>query len=148
MEDWVQELYADAEVDEELQEVLRGTGGDPEKIRANMRAANAAAEARLVDAHQGSSEAMRVEFREVDTMSLWIWLELRRAPADSEVELLQAVTQAWFMLGKLGGYNASNLQVRYATPEKTDGVGVGVTIGWMDGWVITRRERERERDHA
>lgn len=36
---------------------------------------------------------------------------LHTLPGPRETELLEAVLRAWFMLGKLGGYDSSNLQV-------------------------------------
>ena len=41
-----------------------------------------------------------------------VWLEyVSGPPSNREVEVLEAVLQAWFMMGKLGGYNSQNLQV-------------------------------------
>lgn len=40
-----------------------------------------------------------------------VWLEFYRAPSSRERELIEGVLKAWFMLGKLGGYNSQNMQV-------------------------------------
>ncbi|EFN59845.1 hypothetical protein CHLNCDRAFT_14078, partial [Chlorella variabilis] len=49
----------------------------------------------------------------VDQFSLWVWLELYRPPTGGDLELLQEVLNSWYLLGRLGAYNSSNLQVLY-----------------------------------
>ncbi len=47
---------------------------------------------------------------------LQVWFEfLNGPPTRRELDLLQALLQAWFMLGKMGGYNSQNMQVRVAS---------------------------------
>ena len=36
---------------------------------------------------------------------------MHAAPTPADLELLEAVLSSWFMVGRLGGYNAMNLQV-------------------------------------
>ena len=84
-----------------------------------------------------SDEPMAVTFREVSTWSLWVratstpWIfpspgvhqllnmqppfsqlgfELHNPATPDDMELLEAVLSSWFMIGRLGGYNAMNLQ--------------------------------------
>ena len=40
-----------------------------------------------------------------------LWFELYRMPSGRETDLLEEVLASWFMLGRLGSYNAQNLQV-------------------------------------
>lgn len=40
-----------------------------------------------------------------------LWFELYRPPSPREAELLEEVLASWFMMGRLGAYNAQNLQV-------------------------------------
>ena len=40
-----------------------------------------------------------------------LWFDLFRAPSGREADLLEEVLASWFMLGRLGAYNAQNLQV-------------------------------------
>ena len=42
-----------------------------------------------------------------------LWFELYRPPSPREAELLEELLASWFMLGRLGAYNAQNLQVEY-----------------------------------
>ncbi|WP_247215556.1 DUF3531 family protein [Synechococcus sp. C9] len=54
---------------------------------------------------------MNIQFREVDTFNLWIWVEFPQPPTQEQKEYLQEIFSSWFLLGKLGGFNAENLQV-------------------------------------
>ncbi|MCU0525115.1 MAG: DUF3531 family protein [Elainella sp. Prado103] len=55
---------------------------------------------------------MKVEFRECDFFDLWIWIEFQAEPFEIERQYLEEVLNSWFLLGKLGGFNAENLQVQ------------------------------------
>lgn len=55
---------------------------------------------------------MRVSFRECDFFNLWIWLEFETVPSPMEQQYIDEVFDSWFFLGKLGGFNAENLQVQ------------------------------------
>ncbi|MCU0569725.1 MAG: DUF3531 family protein [Oculatellaceae cyanobacterium Prado106] len=55
---------------------------------------------------------MKVEFRECDFFDLWVWLEFTTVPSEMERQYVEEVFNSWFLLGKLGGFNAENLQVQ------------------------------------
>lgn len=55
---------------------------------------------------------MQVQFRECDFFNLWIWLQLPTVPALLEKQYIEEIFDSWFFLGKLGGFNAENLQVQ------------------------------------
>jgi hypothetical protein len=55
---------------------------------------------------------MEVQFREFNPFDLWIWLEFETAPSNMEQQFVEEVFDSWFYLGKLGGFNAENLQVQ------------------------------------
>jgi hypothetical protein len=99
----------DADVDEDVARVLEGTGGDPEKIRDNMRLALQNKE--LYVSKEGVEELPKIAFRQINPMALWLWFEFYDLPSSRERELLESCIKAWFMIGKLGGFNAQNLQV-------------------------------------
>lgn len=67
-------------------------------------------------------QKMNVQFREFDPFDLWIWFDLGTVPAEREKQYLEEVLESWFFLGKLGGFNAENLQVQDA----------GIELGHMD----------------
>jgi hypothetical protein len=60
----------------------------------------------------GSPAGMRVVFRDVDPFNLWVWAQLKSNASTAEKELLEEVLKAWFIMGKLGGFNAMRLSVQ------------------------------------
>ncbi|MGK7934460.1 MAG: DUF3531 family protein [Xenococcaceae cyanobacterium] len=65
---------------------------------------------------------MEIQFREFNPFDLWIWLELETAPSPMEQQYIEELFNSWFFLGKLGGFNAENLQVQ----------DTGVEISYME----------------
>ncbi|MGA9380456.1 MAG: DUF3531 family protein [Phormidium sp.] len=65
---------------------------------------------------------MQIEFREFDPFDLWIWLQLPTVPSPREKQYIEEIFDSWFLLGKLGGFNAENLQVQ----------DTGIDISYMD----------------
>jgi len=55
---------------------------------------------------------MQVQFREFNPFDLWMWLEFSTVPSNSEKRYVEEVFNSWFYLGKLGAFNAENLQVQ------------------------------------
>jgi Protein of unknown function (DUF3531) len=55
---------------------------------------------------------MQVSFREFNPFDLWIWLEFETVPSLMEQQYIEELFNSWFYLGKLGGFNAENLQVQ------------------------------------
>jgi hypothetical protein len=65
---------------------------------------------------------MQVQFREYDPFDVWIWLEFSMVPSEREKQYVEEVFNSWFFLGKLGGFNAENLQVQ----------DIGLEVSYMD----------------
>lgn len=55
---------------------------------------------------------MKIEFREFNPFDCWIWVEFTTVPAPLERQYLEELFDSWFFLGKLGGFNAENLQAQ------------------------------------
>jgi len=55
---------------------------------------------------------MQVQFREFNPFDVWIWLQFSTVPSDLEKRYVEEAFQSWFFLGKLGAFNAENLQVQ------------------------------------
>lgn len=55
---------------------------------------------------------MEVVFRQCNPFDVWIWLEFETVPSNAECQYIEEVFDSWFLLGKLGGFNAENLQVQ------------------------------------
>jgi len=39
-------------------------------------------------------------------------MEMHNSPSEGEQEMVEEVLKSWFMIGRLGGFNGMNLQVR------------------------------------
>lgn len=55
---------------------------------------------------------MQLYFREVNPFDVWIWIKFSTVPSRRETEFVEELFNSWFYLGKLGGFNAENLQVQ------------------------------------
>jgi Protein of unknown function (DUF3531) len=55
---------------------------------------------------------MEVSFREYNPFNVWFWMEFKTVPSQQERELIEEVFSSWFFLGKLGGFNAENMQIQ------------------------------------
>ncbi|MEM7724855.1 MAG: DUF3531 family protein [Cyanobacteria bacterium P01_A01_bin.45] len=55
---------------------------------------------------------MQIHFREINPFDLWIWIEFITVPSEKEKEYVEELFDSWFYLGKLGAFNAENLQVQ------------------------------------
>ena len=64
---------------------------------------------------------MEVRFREFNPFNCWIWLRFSNPPGQGERSYVETVFDSWFFLGKLGGFNAENLQVHEE----------GADVSWM-----------------
>ena len=65
---------------------------------------------------------MQVEVREFNPFVLWIWLEFETTPSPMEQQYVEELFNSWFYLGKLGAFNAENLQVQE----------MGIDISYME----------------
>jgi len=64
---------------------------------------------------------MEVQFRDVDPFNCWIWLRTPEPLSQGERGYVETAFDSWFFLGKLGGFNAENLQAHEE----------GVDLSWM-----------------
>jgi hypothetical protein len=136
--DWVRILEEDAAVDEEVAQLLEGTGSDPDKIRAKMQQklkSPVGAAEQMFQARTGSDVPPRVLFKEVDVFDMWVWLEMMVPPSEREKELLQSCIRSWFVVGKLGGYNSQNMQVKYRPAQGTLSRVLLFTLAELSGQV-------------
>ncbi|QNP29264.1 DUF3531 family protein [Cylindrospermopsis curvispora] len=55
---------------------------------------------------------MHIQFREFNPFDVWIWFKFGTIPSPQEKQYVEEVFNSWFYLGKLGGFNAENLQIQ------------------------------------
>ena len=54
---------------------------------------------------------MEVRFREIDPFDLWIWIRFPNVPGQGEKNYIDGIFDSWYVIGRLGGFNAANLQL-------------------------------------
>ncbi len=64
---------------------------------------------------------MEVQFREIDPFNCWIWLRFSDPPGQAERGYVETAFDSWYFLGKLGAFNAENLQAHEA----------GADLNWL-----------------
>ena len=64
---------------------------------------------------------MDIRFREVDPFNCWFWIRFSEPPSQGERNYVDGVFDSWYVIGRLGGFNAENLQVNDA----------GSDLSWM-----------------
>ena len=65
---------------------------------------------------------MDVQFREFNPFDCWVWIEFENYPSPAEQAYVEELFNSWFYLGKLGAFNAENLQVQEA----------GIDLNYLD----------------
>ena len=61
-------------------------------------------------------------FRAVEPWNLWVWVQLSSSLGEEERLDVEEIFKAWFILGKLGGFNSANLQVQQHVDAAGDSV--------------------------
>lgn len=108
---WAKVLEDACKNDTELRAVLGDSIGNPQlmKERVEDRIRKKGKDFRR--SKTGSVVASKVTFRDFNPLDSYIWFELYGSPSDRDVNLIGSVIQAWYVMGRLGAYNSSNLQM-------------------------------------
>lgn len=108
---WAKVLEDACKHDSELRAVLGDSVGNPQlmKERVQQRVRQKGPDFRK--SMTGSILAFKVSFRDFNPTDSYIWFELYGAPTDRDVDLIGSVIQSWYVMGRLGAFNSSNLQL-------------------------------------
>ena len=109
---WMEILEESAEYDPEIQLLLDGAESNPDTVEQRIRERFEKKKERIYQEREGSTVPMLVKFGEFKSQNLWIWIEAHNKIEEQEQPLLEEVFKAWFVLGKLGGFNSENMQVQ------------------------------------
>ncbi|KAH7690003.1 hypothetical protein IHE45_02G018600 [Dioscorea alata] len=108
---WAKVLENACKDDEELRAVLGDSIGNPELMRKRIEERVRKKGRNFHKSKTGSVLSFKVSFRDFNPMGSYMWFELFGAPTDRDVDLLGSVIQAWYVLGRLGAFNSTNLQL-------------------------------------
>ncbi|CAJ2665242.1 unnamed protein product [Trifolium pratense] len=108
---WAKILENACKEDTELRAVLGDSIGNPQlmKERVEERIRKKGKDFRR--SKTGSVVASKVTFRDFNPLDSYIWFEFYGSPSDRDVYLIGSVIQAWYVMGRLGAFNSSNLQI-------------------------------------
>ncbi|KAL3828450.1 hypothetical protein ACJIZ3_017252 [Penstemon smallii] len=68
--------------------------------------------------HSKSALESNVSFSRIfNPLDSYIWFELYGSPSDRDVDLLGSVIQSWYVMGRLGAFNSTNLQLASSSME-------------------------------
>ncbi|CAI7925946.1 unnamed protein product, partial [Closterium sp. NIES-54] len=99
-----------ASQDPELMELFGDAMLDPQQMQEKMEERIRSKQAELLAEKLGSGATMQVAIKEIDPFDMYIWFELHKTPSEDDMNTLGSVIRAWYVVGKLGGYNSANLQ--------------------------------------
>ncbi|PON87762.1 hypothetical protein TorRG33x02_164570 [Trema orientale] len=114
---WAKVLEDACKNDEELRAVLGDSIGNPEHMRKRVEERIRTKGRDFLKSKTGSVLAFKVSFRDFNPIDSYIWFELYGAPSDRDVDLIGSVIQSWYVLGRLGSFNSSNLQLANSSLE-------------------------------
>eukprot|EP00892_Ulva_mutabilis_P006425 jgi/Ulvmu1/4154/UM019_0133.1 len=111
---WLKDLERDEDFDPDVKQLLEQSGGNLDSVRAQMAEYVENPDNTVYRLKTGRPEPVHVSFREYDPAVVHFWLELYARPSDEDLETLEQAIGSWFIVGKLGGYSSTNLQVHTA----------------------------------
>lgn len=102
---------ADAPLDKTGNRTSNNTDFEEDMTRQNKHASLENEYKQMYTERTGLDQPMNVYFKEFRPFDVWIWFEFYQELVPSEESMLQECLRSWFMVGRLGGYNAANLQL-------------------------------------
>uniref|UniRef100_A0A7C9CI06 DNA-directed RNA polymerase n=1 Tax=Opuntia streptacantha TaxID=393608 RepID=A0A7C9CI06_OPUST len=108
---WAKVLEDACKNDSELRAVLGDSIGNPEEMRKRVAERVRQKGQDFHKSKTGSVLAFKVSFRDFNPLDSYIWVELFGSPTDRDVDLFGSVIQSWYVMGRLGAFNSSNLQL-------------------------------------
>ncbi|CAL0302826.1 unnamed protein product [Lupinus luteus] len=114
---WAKVLEDACKDDTELRAVLGDSIGDPELMRKRVEERVRKKGRDFSKSKTGSVLAFKVTFRDFNPLDSYIWFELFGSPSDRDVNLIGSVIQSWYLMGRLGAFNSSNLQLGSSSME-------------------------------
>ncbi|KAA8531405.1 hypothetical protein F0562_006099 [Nyssa sinensis] len=108
---WAKVLEDACKNDTELRSVLGDSIGNPELMRKRVEERVRKKGRDFQKSKTGSVLAFKVSFRDFNPVDSYIWFELYGSPSDRDVDLIGSVIQSWYVMGRLGAFNSSNLQL-------------------------------------
>ncbi|XP_050230737.1 uncharacterized protein LOC126679800 [Mercurialis annua] len=114
---WAKVLENACKHDDELRAVLGDSVGNPDLMRKRVEERVRTKGRNFSKSKTGSVLAFNVSFRDFNPVDSYIWFELFGSPTDRDVDLIGSTVQSWYVMGRLGAFNSSNLQLANQSME-------------------------------
>ncbi|XP_030459752.1 uncharacterized protein LOC115679860 [Syzygium oleosum] len=108
---WAKVLEDACKDDTGLRALLGDSIGNPELMRRRVEERVRKKGRDFKKSKTGSVLAFKVSFRDFNPAESYIWFELYGSPSDRDVDLIGSVIQSWYVMGRLGAFNSSNMQL-------------------------------------
>ncbi|EEF49662.1 uncharacterized protein LOC8260758 [Ricinus communis] len=114
---WAKVLEDACKYDDELRAVLADSIGNPDLMRKRVEDRVRKKGRNFYKSKTGSVLSFKVSFRDFNPVGSYIWFELFGSPSDRDVDLIGSAIQSWYVMGRLGAFNSSNLQLANQSME-------------------------------
>ncbi|KAJ6983814.1 katanin p80 WD40 repeat-containing subunit B1 [Populus alba x Populus x berolinensis] len=115
---WAKVLEDACKSDEELRALLGDSIGNPELMRQRVEdRVRKKGRSNFHKSKTGSVVSFKVSFRDFNPIDSYIWFEFYGSPSDQDVDIIGTVIQSWYLMGRLGAFNSSNLQLANSSME-------------------------------
>lgn len=108
---WAKILEDACKNDTELRAVLGDSIGNPQLMKERVEDRIRKKGKDFRKSKTGSVVASKVTFRDFNPLDSFIWFELYGSPTDRDVNIIGSVIQAWYVMGRIGAFNSSNMQI-------------------------------------
>jgi len=109
--EWAKILEDACKDDVELREIIGDAIGNADLMKQRIEERVRRKGRDFLQPKTGSVVATKVVFRDFNPTDSYIWIELYAAPTDKDLDFIGRTIRSWYVLGRLGGFNSTNLQL-------------------------------------
>lgn len=109
--EWARILEDACKDDVELREIIGDAIGNADLMKQRIEERVKRKGRDFLQPKTGSVVATKVIFRDFNPTDSYIWIELYAAPSDKDLDFIGRTIRSWYVLGRLGGFNSTNLQL-------------------------------------
>lgn len=109
--EWAKILEDACKDDVELREIIGDAMGNADLMKQRIEERVKRKGRDFLQPKTGSVVATKIIFRDFNPTDSYIWIELYAAPSDKDLDFIGRTIRSWYVLGRLGGFNSTNLQL-------------------------------------
>lgn len=109
--EWAKILEDACKHDVELRELIGDVIGNADLMKQRIEERVRRKGRDFLQPKTGSVVATKIVFRDFNPTNSYLWIELYAAPTDKDLNYIGRTIRSWYVLGRLGGFNSTNLQL-------------------------------------